>query len=147
MIHDVQVTPLGRIDDPRGPIWRMLRCDDPQFEGFGEIYFTGVQAGAVKAWRRHSRMTSNLAVPVGRLLIALFDDRPGSPTRGTVMEIVTGSESYALVTVPPGIWSGFRGLGQGLALVANCASIPHDPNEAERRDPDDARIPYKWAAA
>ena len=31
------------------------------------------------------------------------------------------------------------------ALVANCATIPHDPDEIERLDPFDNDIPYDWA--
>jgi len=144
VIHDVRVTPLARIDDARGPIWRMLRNDDPQFTRFGEIYFTGINPGVVKAWRRHTKMTMNCAVPIGRALFVLYDDRVSSPTRGAVMEIVTGSEAYALVTVPPGIWNGFKGLGDTMALIANCADLPHDPSELERCEPGDAHIPYDF---
>jgi dTDP-4-dehydrorhamnose 3,5-epimerase len=31
-----------------------------------------------------------------------------------------------------------------MAMVANCASIPHDPEEIERLDPFDSSIPYDW---
>ena len=43
----------------------MLRCDAPHFERFGEIYFSGVNPGAIKAWHIHREMTLNYAVPVG----------------------------------------------------------------------------------
>jgi dTDP-4-dehydrorhamnose 3,5-epimerase len=43
------------------------------------------------------------------------------------------------------IWNGFKGIGSETALVANCATIAHDPTEGERRDPFDATIPYDWA--
>ena len=144
MIPDVQVTPLRRIEDERGPLFHMMRADDPQFRRFGEIYFTGVNEGAVKAWRRHSRMTMNCAVPVGRVLFVLFDDRPGSPSRGAFMEVLTGAEAYSRITVPPGIWTGFKGLGPGMALVANCADLPHDPAEADRIYAADPAIPYDF---
>lgn len=147
MIHDVILTPLRRIDDERGAVFQMLRCDDPRFRAFGEVYFSAVNEGAVKAWRRHSRLTMNCAVPVGRVLFVLFDDRPDSPSRGTIMEVTTGFDAYVLITVPPGIWNGFMGLGPGMALVANCADLPHDPAEGEQRGPRDAGIPYDFHGA
>ena len=63
------------------------------------------------------------------------------------MEVTTGFDSYVLITVPPGIWNGFKGLGPGMALVANCADLPHDPGEADQRGSRDAGIPYDFHAA
>jgi dTDP-4-dehydrorhamnose 3,5-epimerase len=45
------------------------------------------------------------------------------------------------------IWNGFKGLGRETSIVANCATIPHDPDEIVRRDPMDSYIPYDWTAA
>ena len=67
-----------------------------------------------------------------------------SSTRGEVQEIYLGPDNYCLVTVPPMVWNGFKGIGSEMALVANCASIPHDPLEIDRRDPNDGSIPYNW---
>jgi len=122
----------------------MLRCDAPHFERFGEIYFSTVRPGAIKAWKRHRLMTLNLAVPIGQLRLVLFDDRPGSATQGRLQEMIMGEAAYRLVTVPPGIWSGFQGMGKIPALLANCATLPHDPLEVERWAPNDTRIPYHW---
>jgi dTDP-4-dehydrorhamnose 3,5-epimerase len=74
----------------------------------------------------------------------LYDDREGSPTKGEVQEIFMGPDNYVLVTVPPLIWNGFKGVGTEMAIIANCASIPHDPDEIDRRDPRDPSIPYDW---
>jgi dTDP-4-dehydrorhamnose 3,5-epimerase len=147
MIAGVLITPLRQLADARGKVMHMLRADAPHFSGFGEIYFSSIVPGAVKGWYRHRRMTLNYAVPHGRIRFVLYDDRPGSVTQGEVMQIPLGPEDYQLVTVPPGIWNGFQCLGESAALVANCASIPHDPQEAERRDPQDPSIPFRWEAA
>ena len=61
-----------------------------------------------------------------------------------VTEIETGQSDYQLITIPAGTWSGFLGLGSVPALVANCATVPHDPAEADRLPPDDPAIPYRW---
>lgn len=145
MIEGVRVDPLRQIRDERGAIFHMLRRDDPAFEQFGEIYFSFVHPGWVKAWHLHSAMTLNYAVPVGRIHLVLFDDRPASPTRGEVQEIELGEEHYVRVRVPPGVWNGFIGLGDRDAVVANCATLPHDPSEITRIPPTDERVPYSWA--
>jgi dTDP-4-dehydrorhamnose 3,5-epimerase len=144
-IHDQRVTPLRRIPDERGAIFHMLREDDPQFERFGEIYFSLVYPGVIKGWHIHRRMTLNYAVPVGMVKVVCYDDRDGSPTRGTVQELHLGELNYALVTIPPLVWNGFKGEGDGASLVANCATIPHDPEEIDRLDPSSPEIPYDWA--
>jgi len=143
-IHDVQITPLRRIPDERGAILHMLREDSPLFERFGEIYFSTVYPGVVKGWHIHKRMTLNYAVPVGMVKLVCHDDRPDSPTRGAIQEIHLGELNYALVTIPPLVWNGFKGEGDGTALVANCATTAHDPGEIDRVDPFDNDIPYDW---
>jgi len=144
MIDGVAVRPLRRIPDERGTIMHMLRADDPHFDRFGEIYFSRVYPGVVKGWHRHRRMTLNYAVVTGMIKLVLYDDRPQSPTRDELTEIFIGDEQYALVTVPPLVWNGFKGLGTVPALVANCATEPHDAAEIERLDPASPRIPYHW---
>lgn len=144
MIEGVMITSLRRIVDERGSVMHMLRSDSPVFQQFGEIYFSTVHPGAVKAWHVHSRMVLNYAVPHGRIKFVLHDERPGSPTLGQTDEIFMGVDNYVLVTVPPMVWNGFKGVGDVTAIVANCASIPHDPDEISRRDPFDPTIGYDW---
>lgn len=122
----------------------MLRSDSEIFEGFGEIYFSCIYPGAIKAWHIHKAMTLNYAVPHGRIKFVLYDDRPESTTCGEVQEIFLGPDNYCLVTVPPMVWNGFKGLGGETAIVANCASIPHDPTEIDRKPAFDPSIPYDW---
>jgi dTDP-4-dehydrorhamnose 3,5-epimerase len=144
MIEGVEIHPLRQIPDERGTVLHMLRRDDPWFAEFGEIYFSVVFPGAIKAWHLHKRMTLNYAVPSGRIKLVLYDDRDDSPTRGELQEIFTGEDFYALVTVPPGVWNGFKGIGTAPAIVANCATVPHDPEEIVRLDPFSPKIPYRW---
>jgi dTDP-4-dehydrorhamnose 3,5-epimerase len=144
MIDGVIVTPLRRIVDERGSVMHMLRSDAPHFSGFGEIYFSTVHPESIKGWHIHHKMVLSYAVPEGQIKFVLFDDRPASPSRGELQEIFIGENNYCLVTVPPLVWNGFKGIGTKTAIVANCASIPHDPNEIDRKDPFDPSIPYDW---
>lgn len=144
-IEGVRIRPLRRIPDERGAILHMLRADAADFEGFGEIYFSQVYPDAIKAWHLHKTMTLNYAVPVGMIKLVCFDDRLESPTRGNLAELFLGELNYQLVTIPPGVWNGFKGIGDVPALVANCATEPHDPDEIVRMDPFAADIDYDWA--
>jgi dTDP-4-dehydrorhamnose 3,5-epimerase len=143
-IEGLRVTPLRRIPDERGAVMHMLRADSDGFERFGEIYFSMVYPGAIKAWHLHKAMTLNYAVPVGMVKLVCYDDRDGSPTRRNLVELHLGELNYSLVTIPPGIWNGFKGVGTEPALVANCATLSHDPDEIVRLDPFTEDIPYDW---
>ncbi|HMJ22970.1 MAG TPA: dTDP-4-dehydrorhamnose 3,5-epimerase family protein [Terriglobales bacterium] len=144
MIDGVKITPLSQILDERGKVMHMLRNSDPHFVSFGEIYFSCVHPGVVKAWHMHKEMILNYAVPLGNIKFVLYDNRLNSVTRGQVQEMFLGPDNYCLVTVPPLVWNGFKGVGTITAIVANCSSIPHDPCEIERVSPFDDRIPYDW---
>jgi len=145
MIEGVQVVPLKRIPDERGTVMHMLRATDPHFVQFGEIYFSTIYPGAIKGWHLHELMTLNYACVSGRIKLVLYDDREDSNTRGELMEIFLGPDHYSLVQIPPRVWNGFKGIGDRMAIVANCSTHPHDPSKTQRLDPSDTRIPYDWA--
>ena len=136
-LNQIQITPLARIQTVGGDVLHAMKRTDAGFNDFGEAYFSWVIQGAVKAWKRHTRMTMNLVVPVGlvRFTFVADDDH-------TIREELLGEARYARLTVPPGIWFGFQGLAAPQSLVLNLASIVHDPLEGERRAPSDFN--YKW---
>lgn len=145
MIHDIVITPLRQIGDKRGTVLHMLRCDAPGFTRFGECYFSEVQPGVVKAWKRHQAQTQNLAVPAGRVLLAIYDERASSPSHGVLQTMELGRpEAYLRVRIPPGLWYGFACVGDVAALLANCTDLPHDPLDSESRPSNDPGIPYRW---
>ena len=110
LIEGVVITPLKQIPDERGRVMHLLRCDDPGFEQFGEIYFSIISPGMVKAWRMHTKMTMNLAVISGNAKLVLCDARESSPTKGNIQEVLLGGDNYVRVKIPPGIYSGFKGM-------------------------------------
>lgn len=136
--------PLSQIEDARGKVLHMLRADAPHFLGFGEIYFSVVKEGVVKAWKQHQKVTQNLTVPLGEIEIVLYDDRKGSATRGVLQKYLLGEANYFLLQIPPLIWYGFRGVSQRFALIANCTDLPHDPSEVKRLPENASEIPFSW---
>lgn len=146
MIKGVMIHPLKKIPDERGMILHMLRNDEKHFRSFGEVYFSLVYPGIVKGWHLHKKMSLNYAVPIGMIKLVLYDDRKKSPTRGELLEIITGEHKYELITIPPGVWNGFKGIGTVPALIANCSTHPHDSKEIIRMDPlDTSIIKYDWS--
>ena len=145
MIDGVEIFPLRQVVDERGKVMHMLRADDEHFQGFGEIYFSTVNPGAIKGWHIHSRMTLNYACVSGLAKLVLYDDRVDSPTRGRLQELFVGDANYVLVRIPTMVWNGVKGLGSAPAMIANCASHAHDPQEISRLDPFSPQIPYDWS--
>jgi len=145
MIDGVLVKPLKIIPDERGKVMHMMKCTDENFEKFGEIYFSCIYPGVIKAWHDHRKMTINYAVVQGMIKLVLYDGREKSKTKGELMELFVGEQNYCLVRVPPGVINGFKGVGTKMAIVANCATIAHDPDEIIRIDPYTKKIPYDWA--
>ena len=112
-----------------GNVKRGLRLTDESFVGFGELYFTEIKKNKIKGWKRHSRMTMNLLPVSGKIILYLkkhLDDTPE--------EIHFGEDDHKLVCVEPDVWLAFEGI-QDKNIMANIASIEHDPEEAEN-------IPY-----
>ena len=143
VLQDLPVIPTDG-----GAVLKMLRSDSSLFKAFGEVYFSEVQPGKVRAWKSHREQTQMFCVPYGRMKLVLYDERPESPTYGRVETVVLGRpHAYRLLRVPPKIWYGFTPLGNTPALLCNCADKPHDPSEALRRDMQDPAIPYHWESA
>ena len=144
-IDGVVISALKQIEDERGAVLHMLRSDSPVFSKFGEIYFSLINLGIVKAWKRHRQMMQRIAVPVGRVRLVLFDDRHKSSSKGQIEEITLGRpDQYYLICIPPLIWYGFQGISEMPAFLANCPNIPHDPKESEQLPVSNGHISYSW---
>jgi dTDP-4-dehydrorhamnose 3,5-epimerase len=144
-IVGVVIQPLKQMVDERGAVLHMLRGDSPLFTQFGEIYFSLILPGVVKAWKRHRRMTQHFAVPVGQIQLVLYDDRPTSASRGRLEEYTLGRpDHYVLILIPPLVWYGFQGIADQASLVANCTDLVHDPAEVENLPASSPVFPYTW---
>ena len=140
MINDVLLTPLDIIETPGGDVMHAMRKIDSGFNGFGEAYFSWVSFNSIKAWKRHTKMTMNLIVPVGNVKFVFFEDANEIANKFRIEEI--GENRYERITVPPGIWFGFQGIDYPKSLIMNIANIPHQTNEVERLSLN--KINYVW---
>ncbi|MDF3820137.1 dTDP-4-dehydrorhamnose 3,5-epimerase [Leptospira sp. 96542] len=134
---NIQVTPIREIVTSGGNVLHGLKSNESSFQGFGEAYFSWVEVGAIKAWKRHNEMVMNLIVPFGNVHFAFYDSDTNN-----FFSIAVGENNYSRITVPSGIWFGFQGLKSPKSLVLNISNIPHDPSETDRLEI--SKIHYDW---
>src|SRR5260370_245511 len=99
MIDGVLLTPLICIQGEAGAVMHALKKSAHGYAGFGEAYFSKIHEGAIKSWRRHTRVTMNLVVAFGQVRFVLYDDRAGSDTQHQFDEVNLGERNYARLTV------------------------------------------------
>lgn len=144
MISGVKLTQLKVIKDSRGKVMHMLRNDSSTFKSFGEIYFSTVFPNIVKGWHLHKESDLNYVCVHGKVKLVLFDKREKSESYNKIQEIVLSPDNYFLVTIPPNIWNGFKGISKAESIIANCLSLPHNEEEMVRKDFNDPTFNYKW---
>lgn len=146
MIEGVKIKELKYIPDERGRLMEILRCDDEIFKKFGQVYVTSTYPGVVKAWHLHKIQTDNFCCIKGTIKVVLCDKRQDSPTNGEINEFLIGDKTPRLISVPPGVYHGWKCVSHDEAFVVNV------PTEAYNREsPDEHRLPpdtkdidYKW---
>tara|TARA_B100001057_G_C22838951_1_gene946312 strand:- start:476 stop:940 length:465 start_codon:yes stop_codon:yes gene_type:complete len=135
-ISGLKIITLKQFYDKHGAVLHMLRSDSKHFKQFGEIYFSEINPGCTKTWKNHSEMIQNFTVPIGKVLFKFYDDRPTSKSFGVKEKIIVGRpDNYHLIIIPPLIWYSFENISKNHSLIANCASIPHNPNELKKDKP------------
>tara|TARA_B100000787_G_scaffold153646_1_gene127987 strand:+ start:2951 stop:3385 length:435 start_codon:yes stop_codon:yes gene_type:complete len=140
MIEGLKIIPLKIINTEGGDVYHVMKDSEEGFSGFGEAYFSSINPGAIKAWKRHHNMTLNLAVPTGEIKFVIYDDR--NPAKTLFNEYTLSKENYCRLTIPPMVWVGFKGLGKITSMLINIANMPHDQNEFDRKDID--KINFNW---
>ena len=148
MIEGVRVRDLVAHQDARGALTEVLRSDWPEFTRFGQAIFTVNLPGVIRAWHWHERQTDVIVVVGGSARVAVYDGRPTSPTHGRVEDFLVGEGRLAAIVVPPGVYHGYRTVGDRPALILNFPDRLYDASAPdERRVPHDTPdVPYDWDA-
>jgi len=135
-VDGVIVTALRRIHNSQGDVFHVMKRKDDGFNGFGEAYFSTINQGDIKGWKKHTKMTLNLVVPIGEIEFVVFDKRTNNS-----FSIRLSQDNYKRLTVSPNLWVAFRGLGK-YNMLLNIASIEHDSSEAININIDE--INFNW---
>ncbi len=147
LIDGVLTKRLAVHADERGRLMEMLRADDELFSRFGQVYLTTAYPGVVKAWHYHERQVDHFVCVSGMMKVVLYDDRPGSTTRGLVNEFFLGQHHPLLLRVPAGVLHGFKCVSEHEGLMINVPTEPYRADQPDefRVDAHDPSIPYDWA--
>jgi len=140
MIDGVIISPLKIIRVDEGDIYHGIKKTDTGYSGFGEAYFSSINYGETKGWKRHHEMTLNIIVPNGEIQFALFDDR--NKVNFKRYDIIISKKNYCRLTVPPMVWLAFKGLDINGSVLLNIANIVHNPSESDSKNIDD--IEFNW---
>jgi dTDP-4-dehydrorhamnose 3,5-epimerase len=146
VIEGVAVKPIHVTADERGRVIEILRSDDPLFERFGQVFVSTAYPGVVKAWRRHKKQTSFLAVISGMARVGLYDSREDSPTYREVHDFCAGVHNPVIARIPPGVWYGYKCISETECMVMNVPSRVRsnaEPDE-ERAPACESTIPFDW---
>ena len=143
MLIGLKKTNLNIYNDDLGSVLHGIKKDEPTFKSFGEVYFSKVKYKAIKAWKKHNKMTLNLVVPVGEVLFYFKDLRKESKTYNKICKITLCQSPYFRLTVPPGLWFGFRGVSKGTNIVCNVADLIHDKNEVSKIDLNQIKVDWR----
>ena len=135
--QQIKTSNLKIISVPDGNVLKFINKKSKNFNGFGEIYFSLIKKNKIKAWKKHSRMTMNLTVPIGKVKFVFFDEE-----KNFLKEIVLGEKNHKRITVKPGVWFGFKGTSKSVSLVSNLSNIIHKKNESTNLNIKS--ISYKW---
>ena len=141
-IDGLRLTALDQIFHPDGDIFHGMKEKDQGYYGFGEAYFSTINKGAVKGWKKHKKMTLNLLVISGCVKFIIYDDRNKSDSKETFFEVELSLSHYKRLTVPPGLWLAFKGISKQKNIILNIANIEHDPQEVEKLDLE--KIYFNW---
>ena len=148
-IQGVSIRNLRRIHDERGFLMEIFRSDWPEFQKFGQTYMTTCKPGVVKGWHYHKLQWDHFVPIKGNALVALYDSRMDSPTRGVVQEIEVWEKEPRFVKIPPFVYHGFTPLDDNEIWVVNTPTELYNyqmPDE-HRLEWDDKSIGYMWRKA
>lgn len=132
----VILTSLKQIYHPKGDIFHAMKKSDIGFDGFGEAYFSTINQNDIKGWKKHTKMTLNIVVPVGNIEFVVYDENSKE-----FFSTKLSHNNYQRLTVKAGLWMAFKGLDK-YNMLLNLASIEHDPNEAINIGIEE--IKYEW---
>jgi len=146
MIDGVKTKKLKVVPDERGFLMEIMRSDDDLFEKFGQVYLTTAYPDVVKAWHFHKKQTDNFTCIRGMMKVALYDAREKSPTYKEINEFFIGEQNPLLISVPPGVYHGFKSVGTETAYFLSIPTLPYNYKEPDeyRLPPDTKQIPYDW---
>jgi len=130
-VEGLVVATMKQVTDERGTVREAFRASAFAEAGlvtrpWAQVNVTETRRGAIRGMHGEA-MTKLVAVAAGRAHGAYVDARPGSPTRGRVVEVPL--ELGVQVLVPAGVCNGFQSLEDGTQFLY-CFDVEWAPGMA-----------------
>jgi dTDP-4-dehydrorhamnose 3,5-epimerase len=145
VVHEVRNVPTGY-----GYLTELYRSDwHTDDQPVDQVFQSVLAPGTISAWHVHGETVDRLFVTHGRMLLALFDARPDSPTHGLVNEFRFGTVRPALVVVPPAVWHGVKNVGWEPGFLVNAVDRAYAYEDPDHYavPVDSPHVPYDIVAA
>jgi dTDP-4-dehydrorhamnose 3,5-epimerase len=140
-IAGVRLVELGNVLTRSGSLLELFRKDWPLADiSVQQVNWVQLNAQGVTDWHRHALQTDHLVGVGGNIRLALWDDRPASPTNGASEVFRLGALRPVMVIVPPGVWHGLRNESGEPAGYLNVIDQLYDYAR-----PDNYRLPPRAA--
>jgi dTDP-4-dehydrorhamnose 3,5-epimerase len=153
-LHGIRALSRVMHFDPRGFLVETLRHDDSAVRGdeFAMSYASVTLPGEFRdrdRWHVHKLQTDRFVVVLGEMILALYDARSDSPSRGRLEVIRMKGAPYAppsrelkgdvetsLVPIPPGVYHCIGNLSPQPFLLVNFPTKLYDSH-------DEGRVPFR----
>ena len=163
LIADVMLHKLAIHRDERGLLMETLREDwsdvfhRPEMQ-FGQSYYSITQPGFARDetdWHNHpTKQTDRFVILKGSAVVALYDRREGSKTKGMLnlflMGEISGDDDQYLLLIPKNVLHAFCTVGKEACYLISYPSQRYDAAEEGRISFSDAGVlfpdgtPFNW---
>ena len=99
-----------------------MKKSDISFDGFGEAYFSTINKDSIKGWKKHTKMTLNIIVPIGIIKFVVCNK-----LKAEFLSVTLSQENYQRLTIKPGLWLAFKGIGEKNNRKNCCLYQPLSP--------------------
>ena len=130
LLSDIIISETTTIPNDLGDIVKIVKCGEQQKNHISEVYCSWLISNKIKAWKKQKIQTMNLFVIIGTIRFVFIDDND------EVMKIDINSNSNKLLTIPPGIWYGFKCISNNNGLILNSTDVVHSSNLVRRKPVD-----------
>jgi len=124
------------IENLKGNVRHFIKRQDISKKSFGEIYFSEIRVGQIKAWKCHTKITSHLCVLLGEVKFVIYSDDQ------KITELFLSSQRNCRLMIYPNTWYGFSNIGNSDAVIVSYIDKEHDPKE--QLSMDIKGINYDW---
>ena len=115
---DYRINKLKKLDDERGSVLHGMKFNDKESFGIKEVYFSTVNYGFYKGWKKHQNMVLNLIVIEGKVLFYLADNEFRE-----FKEIIICKNDLKRITIMPNQWLSFTSLVKPDSKIMNIANL------------------------